>query len=71
MGHSQVSADNVLEDGTLAAGLTADDGDLGKVDRVVDTDGREHILQLVDKPMAHVVRRDVDGTNVGGQGLTG
>lgn len=44
----EVASDNVLEDGGLATGLRTNDDDLGQVDGVVDSDGGEGILQLVD-----------------------
>ena len=45
----QVPANNVFQHGTLATGLTAHDDDLGQVNGVIDTDGRENILELVDE----------------------
>ena len=45
----QVSPNDVLQHGTLAAGLAADYSNLRKVDGVIDADGSEHILKLVDE----------------------
>jgi hypothetical protein len=48
--HSQVTAHNVLEHRTLSARLAADDDNLGKIDRVVNVDGHEDVLEPVHKP---------------------
>lgn len=53
--HLQVSPHNVLEHRRLSAGLTTDDGDLRKIDGVVDADGREDILKLVHQPKINVL----------------
>lgn len=45
----QVSTHDVFQHGTLSARLTANDDYLRKVDGVVDTDGCEDILELVDE----------------------
>lgn len=49
---SQVSSDDVLQDGTLSARLTADDDYLRQIDGVGDTDCCEDILKLVHEPEA-------------------
>lgn len=49
-GYLQVATNDVFQHGTLTARLAAYDGDLGKVDGVVDADGGEDILELVDEP---------------------
>lgn len=46
----QVSTHNILKDRTLSTRLTANNDDLGKVDRVVHADGCENILELVHEP---------------------
>jgi len=48
-GGVQVSAHYVFQDGTLSTRLTPNHHYLGKIDRVLDTDGRKHILELVDQ----------------------
>lgn len=48
----QVSAHDVFQHGTLTAGLTANDDYLGEIDGVVDADGCEDILELVDESEA-------------------
>lgn len=45
----EVAADNVLEYGGFTAGLRSNYGNLREVDGVLDTDGGEDILQLVDE----------------------
>lgn len=45
----QVSPHDVFQHGTLTAGLTANDDYLREVDGVVDADGCENILELVDE----------------------
>lgn len=48
--YAQVSTDDILEHGTLSARLATDDDYLGEIDRVVDADCREDILEFVDEP---------------------
>lgn len=48
----QVSAYDIFQHGTLTAGLTANNDYLREVDGVVDADGCEDILELVDESEA-------------------
>ena len=50
----QVSSHYVFQHGTLSTRLTPDHHYLGKIDRILNTDGRENILKLVDQPTESV-----------------
>lgn len=47
---SQVSTNYVLQDRTLSARLTANHHNLRKIDGILNSDGREDILEFVDEP---------------------
>jgi hypothetical protein len=65
-GSLQVSSYYVLQDGTLSTRLTAHHDYLREIDRILYTDGREDILELVYQPAERV---SFEAQNRGFQGI--